>query len=202
MAWGAISRLVRHRSLRTASLLSLAGLVFLSGSIHGCSYRLLRATGGRDVTVSVVTLTNDSLEPGLELTLTRALREEFLRRVEPRLVADSRAADLVIRGRVLPLSTRANSFSTVSLVLEYRIEVTLELAVDFDGFEGSPEERSIRIDPAALSGFELYLASADSEAARKNREEALQRIADVLAGRIHDEIGLQLAARADAGEPS
>ena len=176
---------MRLLSLRTAFFFGLAGLLLASG----CSYRLLRDADGRSLTVSVVTLTNDSVEPGLELTLTRALRREFLRRAAPRLVADPRSADLVIRGRVLPLRTRANSFDTVSLALEYRVEVTLDLAVSRGG------EESIYIDPAALTEAELYLASADSEAARKNRQEALRRIADVLAGRIHDAIGLQLAAR-------
>jgi hypothetical protein len=155
----------------------------------GCGYRLLRAADGRDLSVSVVTLDNDSVEPGLELTVTRALRQEFLRRAAPRLVADPRSADLVIRGRVLPLEIRANSFDTVSLALEYRIEVRLELDVDHGG-------ESIAIDRTILTESELYLASADPEAARKNREEALRRIADVLAGRVHDVLGMQLAGRA------
>jgi hypothetical protein len=55
---------------------------------------------------------------------------------------------------------------------------------------------SVSLDGAALSGTELYLASADVEAARKNRREALQRISDVLAARIHDALGLHLASRA------
>ncbi len=162
----------------------------------GCGYRLLRQAGGRDVTVSVVALGNDSAEPGVELTVTRALRQEFLRRAAPRLVSDPARADWVIRGRVLPLTTRANSFDTVSLALEYRVEVTLKLEVS------DAEGRPMRIDPTVLKESELYLASADAEAARKNRDEALRRIADVLAGRIRDAIGLQLADRANqrAGE--
>ncbi len=155
--------------------------------VSGCGYRLLGAGDARDLTVSVVTLTNDSVEPGVELTVTRALRRAFLRRAAPRLVSDPSRADLVIRGRVLPLHTRAESFDTVALALEYRVEVTL--ALDVQDASGTP----IRIDPTALKQAELYLASADAEAARKNREEALRRIADVLAGRIHDAIGLQLS---------
>lgn len=162
----------------------------------GCGYRLLRQAGGRDVTISVVALGNDSAEPGVELTVTRALRQEFLRRAAPRLVSDPARADWVIRGRVLPLTTHANSFDTVSLALEYRVEVTLKLEVT------DAEGRPMRIDPTVLKESELYLASADAEAARKNRDEALRRIADVLAGRIRDAIGLQLADRANqrAGE--
>ena len=158
--------------------------------VAGCGYRLLRQADGRDVTVSVVTLDNDSVEPGVELTVTRAIRQEFLRRAAPRLVSDPSSADWVIRGRVRPLDVRPNSFDTVSLALEYRVELTLELEV------ADSEGRPMSIDPTALEESELYLASADAEAARKNRDEALRRIADVLAGRIHDAIGLQLADRA------
>lgn len=155
----------------------------------GCGYRWVRQADAADVTVSVVTLDNDSVEPGLELTVTRALRQEFLRRAVPRLVSQPSAASLVIRGRVLPISTQATSFDTVALALEYRVEVALDLQVAVR--EGAP----IQIDRASLKESELYLASADPEATRKNREEALRRIADVLAGRVHDAIGLQLVDR-------
>lgn len=166
------------------------GLALVTAPLAGCSYRLLRQADGRDVAVSVVTLENESLEPGLELTVTRALRQEFLRRVAPRLVSSPGSADLVIRGRVLPLDTQANSFDTVALALEYRVELALELRIS--ATDGS----AFVLDPSSLRESELYLASADPEATRKNREEALRRIADVLAGRVHDAIGLQLAERA------
>ena len=181
--------------LRSAPLarLLLVGLAVALFASAGCGYRLAGAKDGRDLTVSIVTLTNESVEPGVELTITRALRREFLRRGAPRLVSGPGAADVVIRGSVLPLSTRPSSFDTVALALEYRVEVSLALEVSAAG------RAPIRIDPAALRGSERYLASADAEAARKNRAEALRRIADVLAGRIHEVVGLQLADRpADA----
>ncbi len=161
----------------------------------GCGYRLVRHADGRDLTVSVVTLGNDSVEPGIELTVTRALRQEFLRRAAPRLVARPGAANVVIRGRVLALDTRANSFDTVALALEYRVEVALDLQI------AVREGRPIELDGGSLKESELYLASADPEATRKNRDEALRRIADVLAGRVHDAIGLQLADRAREDGP-
>lgn len=170
----------------------LVGVVLASG----CSYRVLREADGRNLTVSVVTLSNDSVEPGLELIVSRALRQEFLRRAAPRLVADPGAADLVIRGRVEPLVLVTSSFSTVSLALEYRVWVTLDVSVSH------ADRDAIPIDSVPLTESEVYLASADAEAARKNRREALQRIADVLAARIHDAIGLQLAVRAREAEPS
>jgi outer membrane lipopolysaccharide assembly protein LptE/RlpB len=181
---------------RTRSLAS--ALIALLAVTGGCGYHLLStaAADGRELTVSVVTLDNDSAEPGVELTVTRALREEFRRRAAPRLVADPHAADVVLRGRVLPLVVNPSSFSTVSLAIEYRVQMTL--AVDVAVVQGAP----LQIDPAALTASELYVASPDSEASRKNRSEALRRIADLLASRIHDAIGLQLAARRAGGEAS
>lgn len=187
-----ISGVARRNALKTAILLAVGVIA----SISGCGYQLLGSGRAGELTVSVVTLTNDSVEPGVELVLTRALRQAFLRRAAPRLVSDPSRADLVIRGRVLPLDVRAGSYDTVALALEYRVEVTLALDVqDATGMR-------IRIDPAALKEAEVYLASADAEAARKNRDEALRRIADVLAGRIQEVIGLQLSGFQRSGGES
>jgi hypothetical protein len=176
---------------RVFRLAPLLGALLCLALVSGCGYRLLRQADGRDLRISVVTLGNDSLEPGVELTVTRALREEFLRRAAPRLVSNPAAADWVVRGRVLPLEVRANSFDTVSLALEYQVEVVLELEIV------AADGDRIVLDRSSLQQSELYLASADPEATRKNREEALRRIADILAGRVHDAVGLQLADRAE-----
>lgn len=182
---------------RRRLLLALLVLVFVSvSSTLACGYRLLQGRDAQGLTVSVQTLENDSVEPGVEVTVTRALRQVFLRQAAPRLVSQESSADVVIRGRVLPIKTRAESFDTVAMAIEYRVEMTLALEVrDAAG-------RSVPIDPNALQQAELYLASADVEAARKNREEALRRIADVLAGRIRDAIGLQLAGLRSLGRDS
>ena len=163
-------------------------LGLLAASLPGCGYRLLRADP--QTTVSIVTLENDSVEPGVEMLMTRALRQEFLRRGRPRLVADVDGADIVLHGRVLPLATHVTSFDSVSLAAEYKVEVELDLeARHSDG-------RRAVFDKSELRESELYLASADLEATRKNRQEALRRIADALAGRIHDALDLVLTAGA------
>ncbi len=175
------------------TLMALVGLLAFLGT--GCGYRLVGAANAPNLTISVVTLDNDSLEPGVELTVSRALRQEFLRSEAPRLISSPDAADLVLRGRVLPLEVRANSFDTVAFALEYRIEMALELTLS------SVDADPIELDRNTLTQAEFYLASADPEATRKNREEALRRIADVLASRVHDEIGLQLVDRPLPADP-
>jgi hypothetical protein len=168
----------------------LAAACLLTLYLPGCGYRVLGYGSGPTPTIAIVTLENDSVEAGVELIVTRALRQEFIRRAGSKLVSDPRQADFVIRGRVLPLETFSDSFSTVALAVEYKVRMTLSLEVD--ALSGV----SVSLDRAGLSGTELYLASADVEAARKNRREALQRISDVLAARIHDALGLHLASRA------
>lgn len=161
--------------------------------VPSCSYRLAGDWGSGATTVSIVTLENDSVEAGVERIVSRALRKEFGRRGGARLVGDPNAADLIIRGRVLPLYTSSNSFSTVALAVEYQVRMTLSLRVE------DRAGAAIAIGPYALSETEFYLASADAEASRKNRQEALRRIADVLAARIHDAIGLHFSARPEVG---
>lgn len=177
------------------TLLALVLAVVVVGS-SGCSYRLAGDWGEEAATVSIVTLENDSVEAGVERTVSRALRKEFQRRGGPRVVADPRAADVVIRGTVLPLQVRSNTFSTVALTVEYEVRLTLSLQVH------DREGARIPLGRFALSESEFYLASADAEAARKNRQEALRRIADVLAGRIHDAIGLHFARLGEGADAS
>ena len=182
----------RYRVARLVVALGLA-LALLA---CGCGYQLLRHADGAAATVAIVTLGNDSTEPGVELLVTRELRREFLRRGAPRLVSNPARADIVIRGRVQPLQTANHSFDTVALAVEFKVRMALSLdVVDADG-------KAVEIDRAALSESELYLASADVEAGRKNRKEALRRIADVLAGRIHDALDLTLAEPHRSGQRS
>lgn len=180
-------------ALATRALLGTA--LLLGAGAPGCGYQLLRypaASAGEPARrVAIQTLRNDSLDPGYEFVVGDALRTEFARRGGLRLVDDPAAADLVVSGRVLPISTRRGSFSSVVLTVEYEVTVSLDLEVSQRGADGKPHD--VPLDQRALTERELYLASADIEVTRKNREEALRRLAGLLAGRVHDalyEVGL------------
>jgi hypothetical protein len=161
-----------------------AALILFAGAAAGCGYQLVdyaRPEGGAR-RVALPTLRNDSYEPGVELLVADALRREFLRRGAFQLTDDPAAADLVVSGSVLPIKTSSSSFSSVVLALEYQVSLSLELhARRADGSE-------IPLDPRSLRETERYLASADVAALRRNREEALRRLASVLAVRVHDEV--------------
>jgi hypothetical protein len=109
-----------------------------------------------------------------------ALRREFLRRGAVVLVDDAIDADLVVSGVVEPIVTRARSFSSIALALEW--EATLQLAVYAERADGA----WIRLDEDATLATERYLASADIEATRQNRDEAIRAMASNLASHVHD----------------
>ncbi len=130
--------------------------------------------------VAIRTFANDSYEPGVELVVSDALRREFLRRGAVALVDDAAEADLVVSGVVEPLVTQARSFSSIALALEW--EVTLQLAV----FAQRPDGSRTQLDADATLATERYLASADIEATRKNRDEAIRTMASTLAAHVHE----------------
>ena len=157
--------------------------------LPACGYRLVRYGGslGEVRSLAIRTLQNDSYEPGVEYVVSEALRREFLRRGAVRLIEDPDAADLVLSGSVEGVSSRGRAFSSVLLSLEFELTVDLELrATRRDGSE-------VPLDDAALRESERYLASADVEAQRKNREEALRRVSSLLAGRVHEALAEALA---------
>ena len=155
----------------------------------GCGYRMVGSGGDVAVarSVAVKTPSNESFEPGVEITVARALRREALRRGGVTLVEDPEAADVVLSGRVLPLLTRARSFSSVVLTLEYQLTLEVELDAELQGGE------TLSFDRDGLRETERYLASADIEATRKNRQEALRLISQAIATRVYDSIELGAA---------
>jgi outer membrane lipopolysaccharide assembly protein LptE/RlpB len=161
--------------------LRIAALAVVVG-VAGCGYSLVRYGDGLGEvrSVAVPTPRNDSYEAGVDLIVADALRREFLRRRGVRLVEDPVGADLVLDGRVVAVEGRARSFSSIGLALEYEVTLRLELEAR------RADATKIAIDPRSLRETERYLASADVEALRKNREEALRQAAAVLAGRIYD----------------
>jgi hypothetical protein len=157
-------------------------IVLASLALAGCGYSFVRyGSGLGDVRrVAIRGLGNDSFEPGVEALVSEALAREFQRRGALRVVDAPETADLVIGGSVTRVETRSRSFSSILFALEY--EVRMELALTLARRDGTP----VPIDANALVESERYLASSDLEVTRTNRQEALRRLAGVLAGRVHD----------------
>jgi hypothetical protein len=167
----------------------IALLLLLPALLAGCGYRWVRYHAEEGPPrVSVVTLSNNSNEAGVELIASEALRREILGRGAMRLVGDPGGAQYVVRGVVRPLVTTRRSFTGVSLAREYQVTMRLELAVE-DVEQSKPLARS-----REFIASEIYLASADAEAGRKNRHEALVFLSGELARRAHDSLDRALLA--------
>ncbi len=164
--------------------LRLVLLALVAVAASACGYRFVAYPANSDASqrVAVRALRNDSSDPGLELVVGDALRGEFARRGALHLVDDADVADVVIEGRIARVETDRRSFSSVVLAVEYEVSVELELDVQRRGEAGSLFDREL------LRERELYLSSADVEVQRKNRREALRRLANLLAARIHDTV--------------
>jgi hypothetical protein len=172
---------VKRRTLLTT--LALAAAAF------GCGYTPVRYADalGDAKTVAIVGLRNESFEPGLESLVSDALAREFLRRAALRMVEDPARADLVISGAVQRLGVARKSFSSVALALEYELELTLALKVT------RRDDTVVPLDASSQIETERYVSSADVEVERTHREEALRRLAGLLAGRIHDALFERIA---------
>jgi len=171
-----------RRPASTNTVLLAAALCLASAL--ACGYRLIGY--GEEIdgirTVAILTPSNESYVSGVEYVVADALRREFLRRGAVRLTEDPEAADMVLGGKVRNVHTSGRSFSSVTFSLEFQVEMVLDLeAIGRDGVARPIGTRSMR-------ETEYYLASADVEATRKNRDEAIRRIASLLAQRIHDNL--------------
>jgi hypothetical protein len=131
-------------------------------------------------TVAIEALRNGSLHEGVDSIVSDAITTEFRRRRALRVVEDPEIADLIIGGQVAEVRVAARTFSSIQFALEYSITLQLDVMVR------RPDGTEVPIGDRALSGTDLYFASADIEATRKNQSEAVRRVAVVLAGRLHD----------------
>jgi outer membrane lipopolysaccharide assembly protein LptE/RlpB len=163
--------------------LAWLGLIAVLGLANGCGYALAGSGLGGVGSVAIRTPENGTHEPGAEYVVADALRRELLRRQGGSLVEDPARADVVVSGRVLDVRSRSRAFSSAVLAREYDLVVRVALrAVRRDGTELLEGGNS-------FSETERYLASADVEAQRKNRDEALRRVSGLLAARFFDSLG-------------
>jgi hypothetical protein len=160
-------------------------LLLIIGLGLGCGYRLSNSLkeGQKPVTLDVTTFENDTLEPGIELMLGSALRSEFARPGLVRGVVKAASPDYTLEGQVKSVTTSSRTLTTQIRAIEFTVVVRIEpvLVRNADG-------RKLKLDRLSRSADEVYLASFDLEISRKNREEALRRIAAVLADRIYDDV--------------
>lgn len=177
-----------------AAFAVLMSVVFL-GILGGCGYRVVSYPKRVDVTgVAIENFDNESFDYGYEFVLADAMRKEFARRGAWKLVNDPGLADTVLTGAIRPVNTARRSFSSVVSTIEYEVGVVLRLNIR------RPGEVQLGVDSRVIREQELYLASADIEVTRRNRDEALRRLASTLALRVHDVV-YEVAPLPDVSAP-
>ena len=174
----------RGGSRGTGAVVALAGLLL---GLCACGYRPLDGRGafGPDVkTIEVEAFENASTAPGLEQQVADAMVEEFARRawLEPVLQGQVARPDLVLSGLLLTADVRSNSYSSGGLALEERVEVRFDVSVK-RALSGEVVYRH-----PSFSVMEVFLSSADPMVYASNKEQALRRVASVIAERVHDEL--------------
>lgn len=135
------------------------------------------------MTIAISTFENDSLEPGIELMLGNALINEFARPGRVQGTEKSADPDYTLTGSIKAVSTSSRTLTTNIRAIEFTVVVRIDpvLVRNSDG-------KKLKLDRLSRSADEVYLASFNQEISRKNREEALRRIAAVLADRIYDDV--------------
>jgi hypothetical protein len=161
-------------------IIALGGLLLLS-----CGYRFVnleRALGPDAERIEIQPLENRSNEPGLERVLVDGLVEEFSRRgqLQPVFGAPTGDSDLSLGGVVEDVHIRPAAFSSAGLAVEHEIRLTVALDLArANGRETLWKEQRIVIT-------ERFLASAEPGAQQSYKEQAFERMAMELAGRVHD----------------
>lgn len=160
---------------------SLTLLVLLAAL--ACGYQRIDPSRvfGPDVRrIQIELIENESPEPGFERMLGDALVEEFTRRGV--LAPVYARGDLVLTGVIREIEVSASAFSSVALVVEDTLQVTLDVAVA----RGATGNEVWRHEGLHLT--ERFLASLDPNVYESNKEQALRRLTAEIAGRIHDEL--------------
>jgi hypothetical protein len=174
----------RGGSRGTGAVVALAAVLLAP---LACGYRALDGRGafGPDVkTIEVEAFENSSTAPGLEQQVADAMVEEFARRawLEPVLQGQVSNPDLILSGLLRTADVRSNSFSAGGLALEERVEVRFDVSV-----KRSVSGEVVYQHPS-FSVTEVFLSSADPMVYASNKEQALRRVASVIAERVHDEL--------------
>ncbi len=168
--------------LKRRALLLFALVATLIATGCGYGFRGTVSYLPKDIkTVAVPYLENDTAEAGLETTITEAIIREFNRSKLLRL-ADVGEADVVLRGKIKAVSTRAVSFQDARTALQRRVIVNCDIELV------RRDNRKLIWRGRGISAGEDYDVDTDNQVTEDNREQALEDVAKNLALKIHDGI--------------
>ncbi len=147
----------------------------------GCGYQL----AGKEThlppgvgSIAIPTLSNLTLEPGIEITFTQAFLNEFIqdRRVK---VVDRSQADSILEGAIKSFYLLSVSYDKSGFALEYQTVVVMDITLKRRSGEVLWTEKDL-LERA------WYRTSRDVIASEDNKVAAIQQIAQSLAERVRN----------------
>ncbi len=146
----------------------------------GCGYQL----GGEgfgpspDIrSIAIPTFTNETYEAGIETVVTNALLAELIKDRRIKVVGKDKA-DAIMEGTVKSFSILSVAYDPTGMVLEYRTWVALDVILKRN------KRGEVLWSKRGLVESHVYRVSSDVLLTEAEKERAIQKIAEELAGRI------------------
>jgi outer membrane lipopolysaccharide assembly protein LptE/RlpB len=138
--------------------------------LAGCGYHLAGSNRlAADIrTITVPMFYNETFEPGLENTVTSAVKQEFLTNSRLAVVNDPDQADLVLKGTIVSFGLDPLSFDrTKSVVMEYRVRIRASVLVV------NGRTKKVLWKDAAMQSTAEYKVALDTAANRVAQDHAV-----------------------------
>jgi hypothetical protein len=155
-------------------------MIFLMGwglLSAGCGYRLQGATAPSEATVEVPIFENRTVETGIETLITEQLLSELRRTPGWRIVPPGEGR-YALRGTVLKFISEPHFVSSRRLAVEHRASLVMEVRL----LDRSTNQEIWR--EHGLRTFTDYTVGPDVLGNERQKQEAIARIAEILASRI------------------
>ncbi len=151
--------------------------------LPACGYHRIRPGNNLPEGINAIAIPvfrNDTYESGIEVMMTDALREQFIRSGFVRLKS-VKHADAVIVATINKFSVKALSFSQFDYAVEYRAHIQMRMKLVSRG-------GTVLWEDNKLSRREDYRVSANIFTSEEARQQATERIARDLMADVHDRI--------------
>ncbi len=161
--------------LRQILLGMFFGLVCIAW-LASCGYRFTGSDGPpRGVEkLFVENIVNKTTEPGIDIVITDALKNEYIQKFRGTLTSRQQA-QAVLSGTLVGIRTETVARRGTLTSLERRVFMTIDLALK------STESEKIWYAKGITSSDTYQVISGDKEASEQNKREALDDLAEILA---------------------
>lgn len=171
----------------------LAGILFLLGvAAAGCGYQF-RASGepqGIDIeSLAIPLFSSTSSEIGFEADFTKLIRNEFISHGRVPLVAEEKAAKVIV-GKIFEIRTRpvtyaSRDFTVGGQVTQYEVTQSRNLSIVLDVQLVDRKEGKVIWRDQSMTASSNYAVDPDPMRTRYNERVALESIASRLARQIY-----------------